>query len=263
VVEETKILHSISMPENSISVSNNQIPNLQNQHLQPVIIQPPTTIKYIPAPSVQVSKNHPFGQWSVRETLGLVQWAYLNLKGSPYQIESWEGAASSLRYIGKCAHREAFYSAKNCCMRFLQLLNELTPELNEKVRELCGESDSQVTSAAEHGIKLYGSAVPGNNTDKSQCAKHFSLFKKLMVFFAEKRKNEIMKELDNYESEYKRFDGYLQKLNDKGLEEKEIVKLRAEMIKELKIKSSQFSKQVQASGLTLDSEPLIPVMIIS
>ena len=89
---------------------------------------------------------------------------------------------------------------------------------------------------------------------------HFSLFKKLMVFFAEKRKTEIMKELENYESEYKRFDGYLQKLNDKGLEEKEIVKLRAEMIKELKIKSSQFSKQVQASGLTLDSEPLIPVV---
>lgn len=181
------------MPENSISVSNSQIPNLQSQHLQPVIMskfstkthpkfkkivffvkffsQPPTTIKYIPAPPVNISKNHPFGQWSVRETLGLVQWAYLNLKGSPYQIESWEGAASSLRYIGKCAHREAFYSAKNCCMRFLQLINELTPELHEKVQELCGESDSQVTSAAEHGIKLYGSAVPGNNTDKSQCAK--------------------------------------------------------------------------------------------
>ena len=268
------------MSNNSRSVSNETpSPNPQNINLS---ISPQITSTNTHNTSFH-SQSSSFGQWNIRETLGLLQWSFSNLRGSPFIMESFEGAATILRSVGKNAHRENFYNSKNCCMRFIQLVDELPEKLKNILTNICGNSTGRVLSkeTASDSFHLNYQAPttavvmkqsPNNDlsanlkqtisiqqNDRKQCAVHFQLFTKLIKHYAKLRKNEILKELEEQEEQFTKYERLMYKLRNNQLTEDEVSGLKSEMVKDMKTRGSQLHKIAQDMNLSISSPPLIQV----
>lgn len=264
--------HISQNPQNLQNSNPNQPTNLHNTSLT---INPNATANFH-------AQSSSFGQWNNRETLGLLQWCFSNLRGSPYIMESFEGAAQTLRFVGKCAHRENFYNSKNCCMRFIQMIDDLPEKLKSILISVCGTCSGRVLSSesitdkckAYHApttavIMKMSPTIEGVNSlkqnisiqqnDRKQCAVHFQLFTKLIKHFARIRKNEILKELEEQEEQFSKYERLMYKLKHNQLTEEEIVNLKTEMVKDMKTRGSQLHKMAQDANITVSSPPLVHV----
>lgn len=196
--------------------------------------------------------------------------------------ESWSGAASILRHIGKCAHKEAYYNPENCCRRFylLCLKNPENPNtslepnfpttLHLDLLKLCGKiRDDCLDKMYSYTItdpmtgqplndylpdQAYQGKAPRDSgnfpvQNKEECTSHFQIFTRLIRHFSRIRKKEIQVSLDKAQKGIDYYQNIKSKLENGTITQTDINKLRTEINKEMKHKTSTFTKYLKENNL--------------